>query len=201
MSRLNLNGNNYMHHLGRSIVVKDNALSQDKCNALISLFDSSTNLVHEKSKDTGVYSTETRYSAIGLDMDSSPKLDEMVRGLLVDSLNEYRKILNINYFLGNEFESMNIMKFYVGKDKFDTHFDSNGADHLRTLAIILYLNDVTEGGVLNLPSTQNPLSINPSQGKLIIVPANWTCYHHVTTPISNHRYSLITFLRYPENLH
>jgi len=189
-----------MQHLGRSITVKKNAISHEKCDALMSLIDNSPNMVHEQSKDNGSYSSETRYSAINLTMDSSPKLDQMVRELLVDSLNEYKKILNIGYFLGNEFEPMNIMKFYVGKDKFTPHFDANGSDHFRTLAIILYLNDVDEGGELILPSKQNPLCIKPCKGNLIIVPANWTCYHSVTTPISNNRYSLITFLRYTENL-
>jgi predicted 2-oxoglutarate/Fe(II)-dependent dioxygenase YbiX len=199
MSKHNLSGNNYMHHLGRSIAVKENAISHEKCDALMTLIDNSASLVNEQSKDNGSYSSETRYSSIGLTMDNSPKLDQMVRVLLVDSLNEYQKMLNINFFLGNEFETMNIMKFYVGKDKFDPHFDANGSDHFRTLAIILYLNDVDEGGELILPSKQNPLCIKPSRGKLIIVPANWTCSHQVTSPISNNRYSLITFLRYTEN--
>ena len=189
-----------MNHLGRSIAFKENSISHENCDALIKLFDMSAEHVKENSKDNGSYTSETRYSAIGLSMDSSPKLDQMVRTLLVDSLNEYKTMLNINYFLGNEFEPINIMKFYVGKDKFDTHFDASGSDHFRTLAIILYLNDVSDGGELILPSKQNSLCIKPSKAKLMIVPANWTCYHQVTSPISNDRYSLITFLRYSENL-
>lgn len=83
-----------MQHLGRSIAVKENAISHEKCNALMTLIDNSPSLIQEQSKDNGSYSSETRYTSIGLTMNNSPKLDQMVRALLVTSLNEYRHMVS-----------------------------------------------------------------------------------------------------------
>nr|WP_269468678.1 2OG-Fe(II) oxygenase [Alteromonas sp. ASW11-130] len=88
------------------------------------------------------------------------------------------------------------MKFEKGIDKFDVHFDSNGKAHTRCLAIIWYLNDVSEGGELHLPSKFEPLVVCPKQGRMVIVPTDWSHYHYVTPPESGDRYSLITFIKY-----
>jgi hypothetical protein len=89
------------------------------------------------------------------------------------------------------------MKFCKNKDdKFHVHFDGNGEDYSRTVALIFYLNDVDEGGVLHLPSKENYIKVKPQKGKLVFTPTDWTHYHFVDAPISHDRYSVITFIHF-----
>jgi hypothetical protein len=184
-------------HLGRDVFVKKNALSDIRCQSLIEIFenDNTQKSVNDSSGQGKKYVEGTSYTDVNLTSVNGPKLKSFIHDMIIDVVKEYCEKLGIP-FLGDKYEAPELMKFVVGQDKFDTHFDANGSDHSRVLAIIWYLNDVSDGGELHLPSKTEPLIIKPELGKLVVVPADWTHYHFITTPKSNDRYSMIAFIRY-----
>ncbi|WP_166426171.1 2OG-Fe(II) oxygenase [Paraglaciecola sp. 20A4] len=188
-----------MKFLGRDIAVKKNGLTDKECSQLISLFSQKNDAITLKNKDSGAYTTNSQYESIKLFLDESPVFSSFVVNKLNQILNEYCAGLDLKpETFGDFYESPSLMRFRTGKDRFDVHFDASGYDHYRSLAFIWYLNDVSEGGELFLPSSEQSISIKPEMGNIAVVPAGWTHYHNVETPISNDRYSLITFLRYSE---
>jgi hypothetical protein len=182
-----------MKHIGREVVLKDCAVSDEKCNRLIDLFEDEERLVLHLDDE---YEGNTKYKNLPIITASAPNIHKFLTELIKDSIKEYKALLDIPFYLGEQFETPEIMKFRCEQDQFDVHFDGNGQDHPRTLALILYLNDVEEGGVLHLPSSINYIKVSPKKGRLAIVPTDWTHYHFVTQPQSCDRYSLITFIRY-----
>lgn len=182
-----------MIHLGRDITIKDNVISLTKCNDLIELFEENKKLV---TLNDDMYYEKTRYLDFMLVTNLAPNIDKYITQLIKNSIDEYKDLLNIPFYLGVQFEQPKIMKFRRNQDQFDVHFDGNGSDHTRTLVLIWYLNDVNDGGELELPSKNNPITVKPKQGRLLICPTDWTHYHYVNTPKDCDRYSLITFLRY-----
>ena len=60
--------------------------------------------------------------------------------------------------------------------------------------IMLYLNDVEEGGVTNFPLQKK--SVKPKCGTLVIWPAGFPYLHNGEMPISNNKYIITTWLEY-----
>ncbi|MGK2231173.1 MAG: hypothetical protein ACI92O_000331 [Colwellia sp.] len=186
-----------MIHLGRGIAAKRDVFSSKECQSLIAICDDerSLKIINNSSNSQNKYEDGTSFTDIKLTLSNAPNLQKFIHKHICDAVQEYCEFQQIP-FLGNKYDIPELMKFKVGQDKFKTHFDGNGSDSSRTLALIWYLNDVEVGGELHLPSPKESLVIKPELGKLVIVPTDWTHYHYVTTPISNSRYSLITFIRY-----
>jgi hypothetical protein len=186
-----------LNHLGRDVTVKYNAFTKNQCQSLMAICDDerSVKVVNNRSNPSNTYLKGTSFTDIKLTLSKAPNLQKFIHQNICSAVKEYCELQQIP-LLGTKYDNPELMKFVEGKDKFGTHFDGNGTDCSRTLALIWYLNDVHEGGELHLPSQQQYLVIKPEQGKLVIVPTDWTHYHYVTTPVSNDRYSLITFIRY-----
>lgn len=186
-----------MIHIGRDVVIKRNVFNEKQCKSLIAICDDerSLKIVNDRLNPDNMYNLETSFTDVKLLLKNAPNLQSFIKGHIHDAVNGYCKFRGLPS-LGTRFDNPELMKFEAGKDQFASHFDGNGKDCTRTLAIIWYLNDVNEGGELHLPSNTEALVINPEQGKMVIVPTDWTHYHYVSTPISNDRYSLITFIRY-----
>jgi hypothetical protein len=182
-----------MKHIGREVVIKDNAISVDKCKRFIDLFEDDDGNIQHLDEE---YDGTTKYKNLPIFAKSAPNIYKFITEQIKRSIQEYKKLLNIPFYLGEQFENPEIMKFRCDQDQFDTHFDGNGKDHKRTLALIWYLNDVDEGGEMHLPSETEYITVSPKQGRLVIVPTDWTHYHFVKQPKSCDRYSLITFIRY-----
>lgn len=187
---------NILKHIGRDVALKDEAIAPRHCQAFIDLFNKNQRLIRLNNASVGEYAGTTQYSDYRLNTERAPSMQRFVHQLMFDAIEEYRDLLSLPFSMGNRYERLEIMKFSKEQDQFDPHFDSNGRGHTRSLAIIWYLNDVNEGGELHLPSKTQPLVVNPKQGRMVIVPTDWTHYHYVTTPKSNDRYSLITFINY-----
>ena len=185
-----------MIHLGRGVVVKFNTLTDIECKSLIAICEDkrSNRLVNNRSNPKNTYQPGTSFTDVKLLFDNAPNLQKFIHNKICNAVEEYCTFQKIP-FLGVNYEPPELMHFSVGQDKFHTHFDGNGKDCSRVLALVWYLNDVKEGGELHLPSSSEYLFIKPEKGKLAIIPTDWTHYHHVTTPVSNDRFSLITFIR------
>ncbi len=75
------------------------------------------------------------------------------------------------------------------------HIDcSSFVKSTRLLAVLIYLNDVFEGGETVIYNSNDEIKIKPEQGKLLIFPANFCYPHEGLPPISNYKYLLASFL-------
>ncbi len=183
-------------HLGRDVAVKEHALESSQCKAFIDLFDENKKLINLNNESVGKYVGNTQYRDFPVNTKRAPQMERFIRRQMLHAIAEYKSLLRLPFSMGNSYEPLEIMKFAKNTDQFDPHFDSNGKAHPRSLAIIWYLNDVDEGGELHLPSKQQPIVVKPRRGRMVIMPTDWTHYHYVTTPESNDRYSLITFIQH-----
>lgn len=84
-----------------------------------------------------------------------------------------------------------------GVGKFLDHVDqSAGPNVTRVFGIILYLNDVEEGGETDF--LDYGLSIKPEQGKLLIFPCNYLYRHQGNIPISDDKYIFTAFINFAD---
>jgi hypothetical protein len=87
-----------------------------------------------------------------------------------------------------------IQMYPRGEGRFGWHADSTGRGvQSRQVAMILYLNDVAEGGETEF--FHQGLKIAPRAGQLLLFPAGWNYMHCGQVPTSGDKYVLQTFVR------
>jgi|688.fasta_scaffold800423_2 hypothetical protein len=113
-------------------------------------------------------------------------------------VNDYKSTLQIHNKQFPDvynYENCRIKKYNKGEGFFSEHVDvRNYETAKRFLVIILYLNDVEEGGETNFPDYG--ISIKPSCGDVLVFPSTWTHLHQGNKPISSDKYILGTYLQY-----
>lgn len=78
---------------------------------------------------------------------------------------------------------------------FKPHVDQHaGATVTRLFTIIVYLNDVYEGGETEFPTYNK--KINPKKGKVLMFPCNFLYLHQGNVPISNDKYIATSFVNF-----
>ena len=89
------------------------------------------------------------------------------------------------------------MKRYCigGIDRFDEHVDvGDYSSAKRCLAMLFYLNSVTEGGQTLFPHQDR--IVTPVKGYVSVFPPTWEYPHSGEPPISNDKYIMSTYLHY-----
>ena len=114
-------------------------------------------------------------------------------------INEYiNKYIINNNNLG--YTNFKIKKYEKNIDFFKKHCDISAfKNSSRHLAIIIYLNDVYEGGetVIYKNNTKEILlKYKPKKGSILLFPTNFCFYHSGEIPISNDKFIINGFLSY-----
>lgn len=87
-----------------------------------------------------------------------------------------------------------IQMYPRGQGFFRWHADSTGRGvQSRQVAMILYLNDVAEGGETEF--FHQGIKVAPRAGQLLLFPAGWTYMHRGEVPVSHDKYIVQTFVR------
>ncbi|MEM7281624.1 MAG: 2OG-Fe(II) oxygenase [Pseudomonadota bacterium] len=85
-----------------------------------------------------------------------------------------------------------IQKYPKGEGKFNWHFDALGPEtQKRLLALILYLDDVEQGGETEF--FYQGLKVQPKAGNAIMFPTAWTHMHCGHVPVSSDKYIVSSF--------
>lgn len=94
------------------------------------------------------------------------------------------------------FGHVKIKRYDKGSDdRFLPHVDvTGGINNQRYLAMLLYLNDVDEGGETIFECLDEP--IKPERGKCVVFPPLWLYKHQALPAISHSKYSIQTYARY-----
>ena len=89
-----------------------------------------------------------------------------------------------------------IQKYRRGEGHFTWHVDSFGPlAESRLLALVLYLNDVEQGGETEFHHQE--MAVAPRAGQAILFPTAWTHMHRGRVPESNDKYVISSFFQFP----
>jgi len=90
-----------------------------------------------------------------------------------------------------------IQMYPRGQGHFDWHADATGRGvQSRQVAMILYLNDVAEGGETEF--FHQGLKVAPRAGQLLLFPTAWNYMHRGAVPLSGDKVIVQTFVRIKE---
>jgi len=169
----------------------------DLCDKLVSMFNDNKDqqipgiisrgaIDVQKSTDMRVVST----------LDMWKEVDQMLSAQVSKALEVFYKDHEALRFISNEFfDSGYYIQTYDNNDndEYDWHCDRIGSDTVhRVLTLIVFLNDVEEGGETEFKYFSN--KIKPLKGSVAIFPASFEYVYRANKPKSNKKYVLYTFL-------
>lgn len=175
------------------IKVYDLDMETDK---YIDLFDNNVVNKHEQN---------WRRCEIYTKLDSQKEVFEEFKSLIRSTLYRYRtEIQNPNLHFLQFLEAPNIIKYTVddpkGSNYFHPHSDNwNMQTASRQLSIIIYLNDVEEGGATKF--TELDIKVTPKKGRILIFPSFYTYIHTGEAPVSNSKYIIVSWIHFGGNGH
>jgi prolyl 4-hydroxylase len=162
------------------------------CDGLVELFENDT--VHHERVDNESKPTFTQLNLNKHHAKIVPTLIDYV----LDTLAEYKKHVQAAKYIPTPqfFEEFRVKRYEVGGvDRFDEHVDVvDHASAKRCLAMLFYLNTVTEGGCTLFPYQERV--VTPIQGYVSIFPPTWEYPHSGEPPVSNTKYIMSTYLHY-----
>lgn len=90
------------------------------------------------------------------------------------------------------------MKCYEPGDEFNWHVDVADAESSRRFLVCLFYLNHCAGGQTTFGNTDNnPLSVNPEPGRLVMFPPMWMLPHK-GMPAINRKYTIATFIHYTQ---
>lgn len=192
---------NFDQHIG----IFENALSSNKCDELINIFNESNTKINRKleleqflkyrNKDknfkltTPFDYTQKNDTLIYLE-DSNPLYNSTINLLMEEILNPYiEKYFRAKDFRNYFIEKIKLQKTLPSQGFHVWHFENNHSEGdigLRLLAYTIYLNDVEEGGETEFLFQSK--RIKPTKGTICLFPAYFTHTHRGNPPLSGEKY-------------
>ena len=176
--------------------VYDNVVSDEFCDVLIKWFE-------DPGTAKGQHNENWRrcQEAGGIDFTGHW---EIVKNTMRDYYYRYRNELNAGTLArANMLEAPNIFRYDVNPEQpnvFNSHSDNwNSPTALRQVSIILYLNDVAQGGETYFDDLN--MGVAPKKGRLLFFPSFFTYMHQGRAPISNSKYIMVSWIHYDSNSH
>jgi prolyl 4-hydroxylase len=184
----------------------DNALTDYQCQAVIDLFESSRlyegNIIRNGKvvvDSDGKKNSEFDISGT-IDSKAWATVELALLSITTKYLFKYERlnpvIRSLPSPLGDEGFRMKRYK-NDGTEHHSYHIDS-GTDlsckPRRVIAMIMYLNEVIEGG--ETVFLNHGLKVKPKCGRIVLFPTDYTIIHAGRRPVSNTKYNIINFLTY-----
>ncbi len=196
--------------ISKFIYHKENVFSEEFCDSLIDLFD-------KKEKDDKVH-VGSMMGGVNFDVKNTTEINLFEHPELVNHDNFFSVInkhlsdhflnnlpyrysfdSNIKLFPGNTtYETCQIQKYKKGEGHYESwHVEvENLKSAGRAFSMIVYLNDVYQGGETGFLYPQ--LKVKPTKGSLVIFPSAFPFVHCGHKPISNDKYIIATWLIYTD---
>lgn len=185
-----------MKRLEDWIAVYDNAIPGDFCDQCMNLFE---DINTTKGKYTEYWRRCVEYNKV-----DSTILWEQLKLLIKIAYDKYRHEHNCGILnFANVLEAPNMYRYDVDPNNpniFNTHSDNwNYPTSSRQISVIIYLNDVAEGGATNFIDLD--VSVTPKKGRILMFPSFFNYMHKGEAPVSNSKYIIVTWIHFDGNSH
>ena len=190
------------------IGVFDNALSKEHCEELIKVYEDSVELNYAISrKDMGkekiyqdnnlVFVSSKTYVKDDIFFDAvQPPVQQFVN-LAWTSYEEYAKKYGVLTSLASHrfYDSVKIQKTKPSEGYHVWHCEhDNRKNGSRLLLVMVYLNDVEEGGETEF--LYQSRRVKPKQGTMVICPSSFTHTHRGNPPLTGDKYMINGWIEY-----
>lgn len=179
------------------ISVYDDAIPSSFCDQCIELFEN-------PNTHKGEFKESWRRCKELVSLDST-NLWTTLKDIIKTYYNKYKtehSSASVLYNI-NTVEAPLMFRYDVNNDTpniFNDHSDNwNLPTSTRQVSIILYLNDVEQGGGTNF--THLNLNVKPKKGSILFFPSFYNFVHRGDAPLSNSKYIIVTWLHYDGNSH
>ena len=181
------------------IYVFDDFISDENCDQMIQWFHDNEDLhldgvVNTGSTDEHILDTNSKRCREA----TVPSENEISQILTDATQRAYQKIVESGVTAPITDLSINgysIRKYEVNDGIFETHVDQNAGSNIgRLFAVLIYLNDVDEGGETLFPTWE--IGVKPKKGRVLIFPCNYLFPHKGCVPISNPKYMSAMFINF-----
>jgi hypothetical protein len=196
--------------LSKFIYHKENVFSDEFCEMLVDLFD--------KKDEENITSVGSMMGGIDFNVKNTTELNLYDYPELVNHENFF-SVLNYHLsfeFLGNipyhhtfpaemkifpgnnTYETCQIQKYKQGEGHYSSwHIEiENLGSSKRVFSMIVYLNDVEEGGETEFLYPN--IKVKPKKGSLVIFPSAYPFVHRGVKPISGDKYIIATWIIYTD---
>ena len=179
------------------VIVADNMLSDDICEAAINLFNNS-DLHHENLATDGYNFTQLNVTRNASVSEGCKHLHDSLVHASLNALKHYKQSISESSFWPDRtaLEEFRIKRYLPSTDnRFDDHVDAASLSTAkRYLVFFWYLNDVAEGGETYFPTFD--ISVRPKTGRVLIFPPMWMFPHRANKAISNTKYMVGSYLHF-----
>jgi len=190
-------------NISNFIYVKENALSADVCEDLISESKRIGSMASRKCSDNGKFGDEQFVGGklhredhqIYMPQQSIYKMDE-VSECIFDGLEEYKHVISSAKTQRLISAVYKLQHTPVGGGFHEWHCEQGGGHSAaRSLVWMIYLNDVQNGG--DTEFLYQHMKVQPKQGTLVIWPAGITHPHRGNPPYSNDKWVITGWFEVP----
>jgi len=186
------------------IRVYDNVIPSDQCDMMIDWYESNPSLRQEGCVYDGTAGTAVRDDSVKICKESSVphERNDILDIISQRTFDAYRKAFEEGMPFPDPFASplclngYTIRKYNKNEGIFKPHYDVNGSGgtEKRLFAVLMYLNDVDEGGETEFPEWN--ISVSPKKGRILLFPCNYLFLHQGNVPISHDKYMIAMFIYY-----
>lgn len=194
-----------MKRLGDLIMVIDDVLPKEVCDAMIKKFDG-VNIGDEKRVSQMEWDKDYRqFTELHITTHEQFEAERDALTFVQSRLyEEYRKRVGGDFlipFEGCGIEGIRMKKYAANDyDQFGWHADvGDSRSCKRSLAMFTYLNDVEEGGETvfgGILDEGKDLTIIPKAGRMVIFPPMWMFPHKGNKPVSGPKYIVSQYTHY-----
>ena len=190
------------------IAIIDGFLTDEFCDELVQFCKDNFKLLFERGvmlerMDTTYKNTfdwginEKKNVKLSEELDSKiQQFDKIIFTSLANAINEYKShFSSLDGWTSINDTGYRIQKYLQCEGFYKSHIDGapwcNGASN-RVLGIVIYLNDVEEGGETGFPS--HDYKVKAVKGRISIFPAYWTHPHTAEIPMSDEKWIISSFI-------
>jgi hypothetical protein len=193
-------------NIQNSIALYDKAVPDQLCDEVIDFYESNKHLHTQGKTAWGIsdmkVSTDMAIASPSIPISGEDdyrvrtELDDYIADFMNGAVNNYISVFDwIKCANLTQDTGYQIQKYNAGEGHYKEHIDGDPwTERLnqRICGIILYLNDVHEGGGTYF--RHQDAYVDARKGRVAIFPASWTHPHAGTIPISNDKYIISSFL-------
>jgi len=183
------------------IRVYDNYIPSDQCDMMVDWYESNTSLQEEGCVLDGLTGKANRKTSYKVCKESTVDRQDILDILSESSFGVYEDAFKGGFPFPDPsmyqlcLNGYTIRRYDKNKGVFKPHIDQHsGGTQKRLFAVLIYLNDVDEGGETEFPEWN--ISVSPKKGRILLFPCNFLFVHQGNVPISHDKYMSAMFINF-----